>query len=176
MRVNCRPPDYTARDGLHIVDGAEPWCGPARRLANPRVARTSGAPSCALSHSPVPGPGHATRYSANVLWRPRFSHSGECNVPQRAAFRTGLSQKEPAFKKNTDRPPAETKRPLHRPSRPRDRPPGPQKRPFGPPEWPPTQPQTPATAETSRSTRGRRTTPDICGESELSAGEADYRY
>ena len=62
VRVNCRPPDYTARDGLHIVDGAEPWCGPARRLANPRVARTSGAPSCALSHSPVPGPGHATRY------------------------------------------------------------------------------------------------------------------
>ena len=31
-------------------------CGPARRLANPRVGRTSGAPSCALFHSPVPGP------------------------------------------------------------------------------------------------------------------------
>ena len=48
-------------------------CGPARRLANPCVARTSGAPSCALFHSPVPGPGHVTRYSANVPWRPRFS-------------------------------------------------------------------------------------------------------
>ena len=75
VRVNCRPPDYTARGGLHIhiADGSEPWFGPARRLANPRVARTSGAPSCGLSHSPVPGPGHATWYSANVLWRPRFS-------------------------------------------------------------------------------------------------------
>ena len=71
--VNCRPPDYTARDGLHIADGAEPWCGPARRLANPCVARTSGAPSCALFRSPVPGPGQVTRYSANVPWRPRFA-------------------------------------------------------------------------------------------------------
>ena len=71
--VSCRPPDYTARDGLHIVDGAEQWCGPARRLANPCVGRTSGAPSCALFYSPVPGPGHATRYLANVLWCPRFS-------------------------------------------------------------------------------------------------------
>jgi len=73
VMVYCRPPDYTARDGLHIADGAEPWCGPARRLANPCVGRTSGAPSCALFHSPVPGPGHDTRYSPNVLWRPRFS-------------------------------------------------------------------------------------------------------
>ena len=64
---------YTARGGLHIVDGAEPWCGPARRLADPCVGRTSRAPSCALFHSPVPGPGHVTRYSANVPWRPRFS-------------------------------------------------------------------------------------------------------
>ena len=56
--VNCRPPDYTARGGLHIADGAEPWCGPARRPANPCVARTSGAPSRALFHSPVPGPVH----------------------------------------------------------------------------------------------------------------------
>ena len=78
VRVNCRPPDYTARDGLHMADGAEPWCGPARRLANPCVARTSGAPSRALFHSPVPGPGHATRYSANVLWRPRFSQLPPC--------------------------------------------------------------------------------------------------
>ena len=46
-------------------------CGPARRPANPCVARTSGAPSCALFHSPVPGPGYATRYSANVPWRQR---------------------------------------------------------------------------------------------------------
>ena len=76
--VYCRPPDYTARDGLHIADGAEPWCGPARRLANPCVARTSGAPSCALFHSPVPGPGHVTRYSANVPWRPRFSQLHPC--------------------------------------------------------------------------------------------------
>ena len=73
VRVNCPPPDYTARDGLQIADGAEPWRGPARRLANPCVARTSGAPSCAMFHSPVPRPGHATRYSANVLWRLRFS-------------------------------------------------------------------------------------------------------
>ena len=58
--VNCRPPDYTARGGLHIADGAEPWCGPARRPANPCVARTSGAPSRALFHSPVPGPVHVT--------------------------------------------------------------------------------------------------------------------
>ena len=68
-------PDSIARGGLHIADGAEPsWCGPARRLlANPCIARTSGAPSCALFHSPVPGPGHITRrYSAHVPWRPRF--------------------------------------------------------------------------------------------------------
>ena len=70
VMVYCRPPDYTTRDGLRIVDGAQPWCGPARRLASPCVGRTSGAPSCALFHSPVPGPGHVTRYSANVPWRP----------------------------------------------------------------------------------------------------------
>ena len=85
VMVNCRPPDYTARDGLHIADGAEPWCGPARRLANPCVARTSGAPSCALFHSPVPGPGHVTRYSANVPWRPRFSSAAPLSMmPSRA--------------------------------------------------------------------------------------------
>ena len=78
VKVNCRPPDYTARGGLRIADGAEPWCGPARRLANSCVARTSGAPSCALFHSPVPGPGHATRYSANALWRPRFFRLPPC--------------------------------------------------------------------------------------------------
>ena len=76
--VNCRPPDYTARDGLHIAGGSEPWCGPARRLANPCVARTSGASSRALFHSPVPGPGNVTRYSANVPWRPRFSQLPPC--------------------------------------------------------------------------------------------------
>ena len=78
VMANCRPPDYTAWEGLHIADGAEPWCGPARRLADPCVARTSGAPSRALFHSPVPGPGHATRYSANVPWRPRFSQLHPC--------------------------------------------------------------------------------------------------
>ena len=81
VMVYCRPPDYTARDGLHIADGVEPWCGPARRLANPRVARTSGCLRCALLR-PVsqsgPGPGHATQYSANVLWRPRFSSLPPC--------------------------------------------------------------------------------------------------
>ena len=83
--VNCRPPDYTARDGLHIADGAEPWCGPARRLASPCVGRTSGAPSCALFHSPVPGPGHVTRHSANVPWRPRFPSAVHSSMmPSRA--------------------------------------------------------------------------------------------
>ena len=80
---NCRPPDYTARDGLHIADGAKPWCGPARRLANPCFARTSGAPSCALFHSPIPGPGNVTRYSAHVFWRPRFSQ----RFPHRWCYR-----------------------------------------------------------------------------------------
>ena len=78
VRVNCRPPDYNARDGLHIADGAEPWCGPARRLADPCAARTSGAPSRALFHSPVPGPGHVTRYSAHVPCRPRFFQLHPC--------------------------------------------------------------------------------------------------
>jgi len=47
VKVNCRPPDYTARDGLHIADGVEPRFGPARRLASPCVAQPPG-PRCTL--------------------------------------------------------------------------------------------------------------------------------
>ena len=73
VKVNCRCRSGSALDGLHIANGAEPWRVPARRLADPCVARTSGALSRALFHSPVPGPGHDARHSGHVPRRPRFS-------------------------------------------------------------------------------------------------------